>query len=54
MIIEDIKNKWIEVINSDISDNYRAIRISAEGIPDLFIASNINGDRCLYSTRRFF
>ena len=43
----DISAKWKSILSEKEEDEYRAIRISASCIPDLFLAIDKDGLRCL-------
>jgi putative PD-(D/E)XK family protein DUF4420 len=47
MNIELLKPKWGLLVSTEELNNYRAIRITSECIPDLFIGTDENGFRCL-------
>ena len=47
MSLLDLNSKWKNVLHFKNKKGYNALRISAECIPDLFIATNIDGYRCL-------
>lgn len=47
MSLFDLNSKWENVLHFKNKEGYKALRISAECVPDLFIATNIEGYRCL-------
>lgn len=47
MILEDLNSKWLTIKDCNTINGYKAIRLSASCVPDLFIAQDINGFRCL-------
>ena len=47
MSLLDINSKWENVLHFKNKKGYNALRISAECVPDLFIATNLDGYRCL-------
>lgn len=47
MSLLDLNSKWENILHCKNKEGYKALRISAECVPDLFIATNIEGYRCL-------
>lgn len=47
MILEDLNSKWLTIKDCKTISGYKAIRLSASCVPDLFIGEDINGFRCL-------
>ncbi len=47
MDINDLNNKWENISKSQDHKGFKALRISAECTPDLFIATDEDGYRCL-------
>ena len=47
MSVLDLNSKWENVLHFKNKKGYNALRISAECVPDLFIATNLDGYRCL-------
>ena len=47
MSLLDLNSKWENVLHFKNKKGYNALRISAECVPDLFIATNVDGYRCL-------
>ena len=47
MDISSLKSKWNNVLSFQNKKGYKALRISSECVPDLFIATDIDGYRCL-------
>ncbi len=47
MSLLNLNSKWENVLHFENKKGYKALRISSECIPDLFLAINIDGYRCL-------
>ena len=47
MSLLDLNSKWENILHFKNKKGYNALRISAECVPDLFIATNVDGYRCL-------